>query len=84
LSIVLTWWNRWNSDIRAHRVAGNATITGAQVDLTLEEVSMGLSDFRVDAAIAVSDLAMARRFYEETLGLVAFEVEEQGVRYQCA
>jgi catechol 2,3-dioxygenase-like lactoylglutathione lyase family enzyme len=81
---VLTWWNRWNSDIGAHRVAGIATITGAQVDLTLEEASMGLSDFRVDAAIAVSDLAMARHFYEETLGLVAVEVEEQGVRYQCA
>jgi catechol 2,3-dioxygenase-like lactoylglutathione lyase family enzyme len=44
---------------------------------------MGLSDFRVDAGIAVSDLARARRFYEETLGLVAIEEEDQGVRYQC-
>ena len=45
---------------------------------------MGLSDFRVEAAIAVSDLAIARRFYEDVLGLVAVEEEDQGVRYQCA
>jgi len=45
---------------------------------------VGLSDFRVEAAIAVSDLAIARRFYEDVLGLVAVEEEDQGVRYQCA
>ena len=45
---------------------------------------MGLSDFRVEAAIAVSDLAIARRFYEDVLGLVAVEEEDQGVRFQCA
>ena len=44
---------------------------------------MGLSDFRVEAAVAVSDLAIARRFYEDVLGLVAVETEDQGVRYQC-
>jgi catechol-2,3-dioxygenase len=49
-----------------------------------EEVSVGLSDFRVDAVIAVSDLAIARRFYEFALGLVAVEEDDQGVRYQCA
>lgn len=45
---------------------------------------MGLSEHRVEAAIAVSDLDRARRFYEDQLGLVAGEVEEQGVRYRCA
>ena len=34
--------------------------------------------------MAVSDLDRARRFYEEQLGLVPSEVEEQGVRYPCA
>ena len=48
-----------------------------------EEVRVGLSDFRVEAAIAVSDLAIARRFYEDVLGLVPVEAEDQGVRYQC-
>lgn len=46
---------------------------------------MGLSDARVEAAIAVSDLDRARRFYEGQLGLVVGEEEEeQGVRYACA
>ena len=45
---------------------------------------MGLSDHRVEAAAAVSDLERARRFYEGQLGLVASEEEEQGVRYRCA
>jgi catechol 2,3-dioxygenase-like lactoylglutathione lyase family enzyme len=45
---------------------------------------MGLKDCRVEAALAVSDLDVARRFYEEQLGLVPGEVEEQGVRYPCA
>jgi hypothetical protein len=45
---------------------------------------MGLSDYRVEAAVAVSDLERARRFYEGQLGLVASEEEEQGVRYRCA
>jgi catechol 2,3-dioxygenase-like lactoylglutathione lyase family enzyme len=49
-----------------------------------EEVLVGLSDYRVEATIAVSDLAIARRFYEDVLGLVAVEAEDQGVRYQCA
>ena len=45
---------------------------------------MGLSDYRVEAAMAVSDLDLARRFYQDQLGLVPVEEEEQGVRYPCA
>jgi catechol 2,3-dioxygenase-like lactoylglutathione lyase family enzyme len=45
---------------------------------------MGLSDHTVEAAMAVSDLDRARRFYEDQLGLVPGEAEEQGVRYRCA
>jgi catechol 2,3-dioxygenase-like lactoylglutathione lyase family enzyme len=33
-------------------------------------MSMGLSSRRISAQVAVSDTARARRFYEETLGLV--------------
>lgn len=45
---------------------------------------MGLSDHSVEAAMAVSDLDTARRFYEGQLGLVPDEQDEQGVRYPCA
>jgi catechol 2,3-dioxygenase-like lactoylglutathione lyase family enzyme len=45
---------------------------------------MGLSDYRVEAAMAVSDLERAKRFYQHQLGLVPAEEEEQGVRYRCA
>jgi catechol 2,3-dioxygenase-like lactoylglutathione lyase family enzyme len=45
---------------------------------------MGLSDYRVEAAMAVSDLDRAKRFYEDRLGLVRREADEQGVRYRCA
>lgn len=45
---------------------------------------MGLSDYRVEALLAVSDLDRAKRFYEQQLGLVPGEDEEQGVRYPCA
>ncbi|HXD58782.1 MAG TPA: VOC family protein [Thermoleophilaceae bacterium] len=45
---------------------------------------MGLRDCAVGPAAAVSDLATARRFYEEQLGLVPGDEEEQGVRYPCA
>ena len=34
---------------------------------------MGLSDHTVEAAMAVSDLDRARRFYEDQLGLVPGE-----------
>jgi catechol 2,3-dioxygenase-like lactoylglutathione lyase family enzyme len=50
-----------------------------------KEVPVGLSDSRVEAVIAVSDLAGARRFYEDQLGLAPGEEEEgQSVRYPCA
>jgi catechol 2,3-dioxygenase-like lactoylglutathione lyase family enzyme len=46
---------------------------------------MGLSDCRVESAVAVSDLERARGFYEEGLGLVPGEqVEGVSVRYPCA
>ena len=45
---------------------------------------MRLSDYEVEAALAVSDLDTARRFYEHQLGLVPGEEEEQAVRYPCA
>jgi catechol 2,3-dioxygenase-like lactoylglutathione lyase family enzyme len=45
---------------------------------------MGLSDCRVEALLAVSDLERAKRFYEHQLGLVPGEEEEEGVRYPCA
>ncbi len=46
---------------------------------------MGLSDSTVEPAIAVSDLARARRFYEDQLGLAPGEEEAgQSVRYPCA
>jgi catechol-2,3-dioxygenase len=47
-------------------------------------VVMGLSDCRVEALLAVSDLARARHFYEHQVGLVPGDQEEQGVRYPCA
>jgi catechol 2,3-dioxygenase-like lactoylglutathione lyase family enzyme len=45
---------------------------------------MGLSDYTVETAIAVSDLDKAKDFYERALGLVRGEEEEQGARYPCA
>ena len=45
---------------------------------------MGLSDCSVQALLAVSDLDRAKRFYEQQLGLVPGEQEEEGVGYPCA
>jgi catechol 2,3-dioxygenase-like lactoylglutathione lyase family enzyme len=45
---------------------------------------MGLSDCRVEAGLAVSDLDRARRFYEHQLGLAPGEEEQEAVRYPCA
>jgi catechol 2,3-dioxygenase-like lactoylglutathione lyase family enzyme len=45
---------------------------------------MGLSDYTVEASVAVSDLERARDFYERGLGLVPLEQEEEGSRYRCA
>jgi catechol 2,3-dioxygenase-like lactoylglutathione lyase family enzyme len=44
---------------------------------------MGLSEHRVEAVVAVSDLERAKRFYEGGLGLAPGEDEEGGVRYTC-
>ena len=45
---------------------------------------MSLSSGAVRATIAVSDIAAARRFYEDTLGLTADEGGPDGVRiYRC-
>ena len=44
---------------------------------------MGLSEQRIETAIAVSDLARAREFYEGRLGLRPGDVDDQGVRYPC-
>jgi catechol 2,3-dioxygenase-like lactoylglutathione lyase family enzyme len=43
-----------------------------------------LSDCRVQALLAVSDLDRARHFYEQQLGLVPGEEEDEAVRYPCA
>jgi catechol 2,3-dioxygenase-like lactoylglutathione lyase family enzyme len=45
---------------------------------------MGLSDCRVEALVAVSDLDRAKHFYEHQLGLVPGEQEDEGVQYPCA
>jgi catechol 2,3-dioxygenase-like lactoylglutathione lyase family enzyme len=45
---------------------------------------MGLSDCRVTSLLAVSDLDRAKRFYEDQLGLVRGEEEDEGVGYPCA
>lgn len=45
---------------------------------------MGLSDSEVVAAIAVTDLARARQFYEGALGLSSgSERADDGIRYPC-
>jgi catechol 2,3-dioxygenase-like lactoylglutathione lyase family enzyme len=44
---------------------------------------MKLSECRVEATMAVSDLDKARRFYEQQLGLVPGDEEDQAVRYPC-
>ena len=46
--------------------------------------AVGLSDCKVQALLAVSDLEKARHFYEQQLGLVPGEEEDEGVHYPCA
>ena len=43
-----------------------------------------MRDCRVQALLAVSDLDRAKRFYEDRLGLVPGEAEQEAVRYPCA
>ena len=45
---------------------------------------MGLSDCRVQAVLAVSDLDRAKGFYGRQLGLAAGDEDAQGVTYPCA
>ena len=45
---------------------------------------MGLRDCRLQAVLAVSDLDRAKRFYEDRLGLMPGEAEQEAVRYPCA
>jgi catechol 2,3-dioxygenase-like lactoylglutathione lyase family enzyme len=45
---------------------------------------MRLNEGRVEAVAAVSDLARAREFYEQRLGLPPGNDEDGGVRYPCA
>jgi catechol 2,3-dioxygenase-like lactoylglutathione lyase family enzyme len=49
-----------------------------------QEAAMGLRDCSVEAVLAVSDLDRARRFYEQQLGLVPGDQEDEAVRYPCA
>jgi catechol 2,3-dioxygenase-like lactoylglutathione lyase family enzyme len=44
---------------------------------------MGLSEYKVAAAVAVSDLDRAREFYEEKLGLSVSIDSGNNVQYQC-
>jgi catechol 2,3-dioxygenase-like lactoylglutathione lyase family enzyme len=44
---------------------------------------MPLSDYPVGAAVAVTDIARARRFYEDQLGLPVDIDSGDHVRYQC-
>src|ERR1700729_3823533 len=45
---------------------------------------MKVNEGRVEAVAAVSDLATAREFYEQQLGLPSGVEEDGGVRYPCA
>ena len=45
---------------------------------------MGLVKYKVAAGLAVSDMARARAFYEDRLGLVAGELSEGHCEYRCA
>jgi catechol 2,3-dioxygenase-like lactoylglutathione lyase family enzyme len=44
---------------------------------------MALRDFRIETAIAVSDLDRARHFYEDQLALAPGDADQGGVRYAC-
>jgi catechol 2,3-dioxygenase-like lactoylglutathione lyase family enzyme len=43
-----------------------------------------MKDCKIGSLMAVSDLDEATRFYEDQLGLVAGEQEEDAVHYLCA
>src|SRR5215210_8467085 len=45
---------------------------------------MGLSEYKVAAAVAVSDMDRAREFYEEKLGLLVGIDSADNLQYRCA
>jgi catechol 2,3-dioxygenase-like lactoylglutathione lyase family enzyme len=50
----------------------------------IEETTMGLSDYRVSASIAVADMERAEAFYEGRLGLTGTRDPDDGShRYTC-
>jgi catechol 2,3-dioxygenase-like lactoylglutathione lyase family enzyme len=49
-----------------------------------EEVWMGLSRYKVAAAVAVSDMDRAREFYEGKLGLTVSIDSGDNLQYRCA
>jgi catechol 2,3-dioxygenase-like lactoylglutathione lyase family enzyme len=54
------------------------------VSTVRDYVRMSLSDYRVGAAVAVSDMERAREFYERSLGLTAPGDDPDGGRtYEC-
>jgi catechol 2,3-dioxygenase-like lactoylglutathione lyase family enzyme len=50
----------------------------------VEEARMGLSDYKVGAGLAVSDMDRAREFYEQKLGLEVSIDSGDNVQYRCA
>ena len=53
-------------------------------DTQSEEARMGLSRYKVAAAVAVSDLERAREFYEGKLGLSVSIDSGDNLQYRCA
>ena len=53
-------------------------------DTQSEEAWMGLSRYKVAAAVAVSDMDRAREFYEGKLGLSVSIDSGDNLQYQCA
>ena len=49
-----------------------------------EEARMGLSNYKVGAGLAVSDMGRAREFYEGKLGLAVSIDSGDNVQYRCA
>jgi catechol 2,3-dioxygenase-like lactoylglutathione lyase family enzyme len=48
------------------------------------EARLGLSDYKVGAGLAVSDMDRARKFYEQKLGLEVSIDSGNNVQYRCA
>jgi len=59
------------------------TLPNVAQDAKSEEARMGLSRYKVAAAVAVSDMDRARDFYEEKLGLSVSIDSGDNVQYRC-